>query len=462
MTIWKNLASKIHRPAYRSLADLISRLIDKGELQIGERLPTHRDLAYQLDLSVQTVSRAYDELARRSLIDGKVGRGTFVSARPAETRPPYLQDLQEERLLDFSNLKPVSSEMHMERMKATLADLSQTLTPSSIFSIRPANALRPYREAAVKWLGLCGVSASPDRILPTNGSSSAMTTAILTAAGAGGVVAAERYCHHPLIRLSRYLDLRLQGIEQDREGPLPEALDTFCKSMRIDALHVLPNGLGPLALVMGLERRQAIADLARKHEFLIVENDAWGPVQPKRLPPIVSLAPERTLYYTSFTKCLLPGFRQGYLVVPEALEPAAENRHLATDWIATPLIAEIAARWIEDGTAEDLLSWQKDELARRNRIASEVFSGIAHHGSPNGLHIWLPLAAQWPESTFVENARQKGVILAPGSAFALAGSPPNPGVRICLGNMGEDQFRYGLEVLSRLYRSRPEPEPFAF
>lgn len=460
MTIWKRIAKNVRRPAYRSLADLVARAIDTDELQAGDRLPTHRDLAYQLDLSVQTVSRAYEELIRRGLIDGQVGRGTYVKARPVEAQAPYLPSIQEERFLDFSNLKPVSSPMHMERMKATLAELSETLSLSSIFSIRPTNALQPYRAAAVAWLRRCGLDCTEDRIILTNGSSSAMTTAVLTAAESGGTVVAEQICHHPLIRLSRYLDLRLHGLPQDAEGIVPEALDHFCRTTRVNALHVLPNGLNPLALVMSLQRREALVELARAHDFLIIENDAWGPLQPDRLPPIAALAPERTLYFTSFTKCLLPGLRQGYLVVPEALEPAAENRHLATDWIATPLMAEIAAHWIESGTADELLAFQMGELAKRNRVAAEIFDGLAFNASPNGLHIWLPLAAQWPETAFVENARQKGVVLAPGSAFALPGAKEMPGVRICLGNMDEEEFTYGLELIARLYQSRPEPDPY--
>ncbi|MBN9672963.1 PLP-dependent aminotransferase family protein [Roseibium aggregatum] len=457
MTIWNTFGQNLRRPAYRSLADQIAKAIDSGKLKTGDRLPTHRDLAHRLDLSVQTVSRAYDELIRRGLIKGHVGRGTFVNAKPVDTQAPYLQSLQEERLLDFSNLKPVSSRMHLDRMSAALRDLSETLPPSSIFSTRPANALRPYRAAAADWLSRCGLRCPPDRVLITNGSSPAMTTALLTAAGPGGTVVSGEMCHHPLIRLSRYLDLRLHGIAQDAEGIIPEMLDRHCRTNRIDALFVLPNGLNPMALMMSLERREALAEIARKHDFLIVENDAWGPLQPERLPPIASLAPERTLYFTSFTKCLLSGLRIGYLAVPETLEPAAENRHLATDWIATPLIAAIATKWIEDGTADELLAWQRAALARRNRLAADILQDIPFNASPNGLHIWLPLPDQWPETAFVEQARQKGVVLAPGSAFALPDATPRPGIRICLGNLGEEQCADGLDLIGRIYHSRPEP-----
>src|SRR5690606_30412791 len=51
-----------------------------GRLAVGERLPTHRDLAWRLKVTVGTVSRAYAEAERRGLVSGEVGRGSFVRA----------------------------------------------------------------------------------------------------------------------------------------------------------------------------------------------------------------------------------------------------------------------------------------------------------------------------------------------------------------------------------------------
>ena len=63
------------------------------------------------------------------------------------------------------------------------------------------------------------------------------------------------------------------------------------------------------------------------------------------------LAPERTFYVTTFTKTTLPGLRIGYLVAPDRFAAAVANRHLVSNWMATPMVAEIASKWVEDGTA---------------------------------------------------------------------------------------------------------------
>ncbi|MGO7202286.1 GntR family transcriptional regulator, partial [Rhizobium ruizarguesonis] len=92
MTKWRPDPSQLRRPAYLSLAEQIANAITDGKLSDGTQLPPHRKMADDLHLSVQTVSRAYDELIRRGLISGEIGRGSFVQTRPREPEPPYLPE----------------------------------------------------------------------------------------------------------------------------------------------------------------------------------------------------------------------------------------------------------------------------------------------------------------------------------------------------------------------------------
>ena len=123
---------------------------------------------------------------------------------------------------------------------------------------------------------------------------------------------------------------------------LPDALDAACRHEGIRAVFLQPSVIGPTAALMGEGRRAAIAAVARRHDIAIIENDVLGPLIEDRPPPVAAFAPERTLYVTSFTKTVLPGLRTGYLAVPDRMLSAVMNRHLVTNWIATPLIAALA------------------------------------------------------------------------------------------------------------------------
>jgi len=464
MTIWPPDPEELKRPAYRSLAECLIRAIEAGELQSGDRLPTHRDLSKSLRLSVQTVSRAYDELIRRGFVAGEVGRGTFVRADGATASDPWQNENadQSDSLIDCSILKPVSASIHRNNMRLALSQLGETLPDSVIFSFRPATAQRLYHATTATWLARCGFDTCPQVVQLTNGNTSAMTVSLMTSTNVGDLVVTERMGHHTLKPLTRYLGLRLKGLETDEQGIMPADFERACTGDSVKALYVMPSGLNPLARMMGIERRRALCAIARKYDVMVIENDAWGPIQPERPKPLAALAPERTFYFTSFTKCLMPGLRSGYLIVPETLASAAANCHLVSNWMATPMMAEIASRWIKDGTAFKLLEWQMAALAERNRMAAMVLGEIPYHASPNGLHIWLPLPAQWNEESFVTHARQHGVAVAPGSAFAVSDTDRHSGVRICLGVTTNPELKRGLEIIARLVRNRPEPALLGF
>lgn len=458
--MWAPDPATLTRPAYRSLAKAIADAIDSGALRQGDQLPTHRELAYRLGLSVQTVSRAYDALIRSGMIAGEVGRGTFVKSSPAEGRAPPYQRLElGEEVIDCSMLTPVIGPLHRVAMDEILAGLVGHLPPEALFSFRPRQALRGHAERALSWLEGCGIKTRPDLVLTTNGATPAMTVALLTAAAPGDLVVTEAMGHHTLKSLTQFHGLGLEGLRCDDEGILPDALEQAARGKGARVLYVMPNGSNARALMMGPARRAEIVAVARRENLLIVENDAWGPLEPDRPAPLAALAPERVFYITALSKPLLPGLRIGWLVVPEAYVTTAFSRHMVTNWMATPLMAEIASRLIEQGTADKLVFWQRGMLARRNVMAAECLDGLNWRGNPHGLHVWLTLPVAWDEAGFVNSARLRGVAVAPGAAFETSEKRGEyRGIRICLGTPDERDLHTALTTIARLARNHPEPD----
>lgn len=455
MTLWSPDPALLKRPAYLSLADQIDRAIHDGSLEAGARLPTHRKLADDLELSVQTVSRAYEELIRRGLISGEIGRGSFVQAQRREPDPPYLPERLGE-LIDLSILKPACEPMHLEKMREALAWLSENLPSSSALSFRPNVVFPRHRAIGVEWLKHCGLDVAPQNISLTNGATAGMTVALMTAAPPGSTVATEAIGHHTLVPLATYLGFSLEGLPIDGDGILPDALDAACRDQAIRAVFVQPSVINPTASLMGFQRREAIAAVARKHDIAIIENDVLGPLVKDRAPPVAAFAPERTLYVTSFTKIVVPGLRIGYLVAPDRYVAAVANRHLVSNWMATPMVAEIASRWVTDGTAMELVEWQRTALERRHEIAAEVLGELSYRSHPQSLHVWMPLAGGRTEDGFVAQARLQGVAIAPGASFRTSEAEWQPAVRISLGSTTEQELRTGLGIVARLLLGDPE------
>jgi DNA-binding transcriptional MocR family regulator len=455
MTIWRPDPNLLKRPAYLSLADQISRAIHDGKLPGGTQLQPHRKLADELGLSVQTVSRAYEELARRGLVAGEIGRGSFVQSQRAEPSPPYLPERLVE-LVDLSILKPVCETMHLEKLRQALGWLAENLPASSALSFRPNTVFPRHRNMGAEWLKLCGLDVQPQNVTVTNGATAGMTVALMSAAPVGTTVATEAIGHHTLVPLANYLGFSLQGLPIDDDGLIPEALDRACRAAEVRAVFVQPSVINPTATLMSAERRAAIAEVARKHDIAVIENDVLGPFVEHRAPPVSAFAPERSLYITSFTKITVPGLRVGYVVAPDRFAAAVANRHLVSNWMATPMVAEIASKWVADGTAMELVRWQRAAIERRHAIAEQMLAGVGARGCRESLHLWLPLPAGWSEDSFVAQARLRGVAVAPGLSFRISEEPWHPAVRISLGSTTEAELQHGLGTVATLLKGDPE------
>jgi len=437
--------------------------IGDGRLPVGTRLPAHRGLAKQLGISVQTVSKAYEDLGRLGLVDGQVGRGTYVLDPAKPSRQPFLMERSGQDVLDLSLSRPLYGSDHVVRMQDSLAALAGTLNPDVYLACRPNIGLPGHRAAGLLWLRVCGLDAAEESVIMTNGVCHGLSTALATIARPGDTVVSEAITHHLITSLCSYMGLHLRGLEMDDEGVLPDALDEACRRQKIAAYFAVPTLANPTVGIMSETRRRDIAEVARRHDLMILEDDAWGPVMENRPPPIASIAPERTIYLTTFTKSIMPGLRAGYMVAPPRLLSAITGRIIAFSWMATPLIGELATRWVTDGTALELVAWQRRELAARYAVVEEVMRGLDWRGHPASLHFWLRLPDNWDPSSLLEHARARGVAIALPQPFTTAEAAIPNAVRIAVcGHDDAEHLRNALMTIRDLLNRPKEPLPRAF
>lgn len=453
---WKPDRASLSLPIYRSLADQIAEAILDGRIPDGTRLLPQRRLASELDVSVQTVSRAYEELSRRALLSGEAGRGTFVKRSQAERGPPFsLERIPD--VIDLSILKPVCEDIHLKHMGSALSRIASAVPPRVVHTFRPESAASHHRAAALQWLRECGIDTTPYNVCITNGATSALTVALMTVAPPGSVVATEVLGHHSLKPLASYMGLDLVGIDVDAGGLIPDAFERACvERHNIRALFVQPNVINPAATLLSEERRRRVVAIAEKHDVLIIENDALGPLISDSPPRLFSLAPERTFYVTSFTKIVMPGLRIGYLVVPQEYIATASNRHLVTSWMATPLLEELATGWVRDGTALSLVQWQRTALRSRHKIFKNILGDAHHSAHPKSLHVWIPLPRGNTEISFVAHARSLGVAVAAASSFVTGDEAPYPAIRVSLGSVSAEALSTGLATIASVLAAPPE------
>ncbi len=464
MTNWMPSRESLNSPLHVSLATMIANAIEDGRLPPGEQLPTHRNLADELGLSVNTVSKAYDLLRRQNLIDGQIGRGSYVIEASGTGDQPFNFESEPENLFDMSISRPLFNSQHVDAMHSTLNDMQAKLDPALYLSTRPNLGHESHRKAGVKWLSYCGLQTVIDSVIMTNGVTHGLSAALSAIMRPGDVVLSDMVTHHLMASSASYFGYRHVGLETDKYGIRPDALEKACVEKAPKVLYILPSLANPIVHMMPESRRNQIADIARKYGLYIIENDAFGPVASDRQLPISSLVPELAVYLTTFTKCTVSGLRAGYAVVPDHLMPAMTARLIVFGWMATPLICELASRWVEDGTAKSLAEWQRREIRNRYEISIQELEGHDWTGHPASLHLWLRLDGDWDSSSFVAHARELNVAVSPENPFLSPKAPPQNAVRVSVGSIRDaNRFRQGLGLLAGLMRRPREPLPqFAY
>lgn len=449
-------------PVYVAIANALARDVESGRLEPGERLPTHRALARQLGVNVVTVTRAYQEAARRGLVEGEVGRGTFVRDREAHSHSYMpLEPLQtsDPGVVDFVFNVPVGDPSLLDT--GTLLEEMAGRGDELLGTGYNAIGLPEHREAGAAWIGRSGLEADPARVMVTCGVQHGMAVVLSALAEPGDLVLAEELTYPGLKALANILHLRLAGLPMDHQGLLPDAFETACRRGNVKALYCQPNLQNPTGVVLPEERRRQVAEIARRYGVPIVEDDTSGfPLEDAPLP-IAAHAPELTFFLAGTSKSIAPGLRTGYALVPDTERPAETLERVAANlaaltWMAPPLAVEMATRLILSGRAGHMVDWKRKEVAARRALVQRHLGSLDSPSHPNSYQVWLPLPSPWRGEDFVAEARRRGVAVSSAELFVIGRASAPHAVRLAIGRPeSREVCERGLAILAETLERAP-------
>lgn len=460
MTIWIPELSRYGGARYLAIVEAIAEDIERGRLRPGAQMPTHRELASKINVTIGTVTRAYAEAARRGLLVGETGRGTFVKENVFADEMLALSSDEDESLIDLSlNIPPLPvGDPIGQALSKTLNHLSTRHGLSSLMSYQPAAGAERHRTAGAAWIARSGLEARPEQVIVCNGALHAMTIVFSTLTKPGDTILTESLTYPGMKNLAHLLNLRLQGLPVDDEGIIPDAFDKACKSGAAKILYTIPTIQNPLGTVMPESRRREIAAIASAHDVMIVEDDVHSFMLPAPPRPLSAFAPEQSCYILSTSKSIAGGMRVGYLFAPERLIEPLVTTLRATIWMAAPLMAEIAAEWIKDGTADRLIEQKRHEAQARQQLASRALAEFEFEAHPLSFHLWLHLPAPWRSNEFTAQLKRRGVAVTPSEAFIPCREEAPHAVRVCLGApRSRAQLESGLAIIREVLQGTPDP-----
>lgn len=456
MSSWLPDLSHADGPKYRAIVDAIAADLAAGRLAPGTRMPTHRDLAWRLKVTVGTVARAYAEAERQGLLSGEVGRGTFVRDPDQRDRAlaQYLNEAADQRagLINMAVNRP-DGDQGAWAIGPLLARLARRNDLAHLLAYRFESLSARHRSAGAEWLNAEGAGVAPERVAVVAGSQQAILAALSVMTVPGDSVAVEEFTYPGIKAAVSLMGRVLVPVAMDAGGLIPDEVErAFHKGAKV--LFTTATVQNPMTSTLDEGRRRAIAAAARRHGAFIVEDGVHRFLNPSAPPPLLVHAPERSIYLSTMSKSVSPGLRTAFAAIPAELRGRFDAAIGAlTLSLPTPLV-EVASLMIEEGSAFEIAARQRAEAAARAAVAVEILGERVRPQSPS-FNVWLPLAPPWRSTDFVAEALRRGVSIAPTDTFAV-GRPICDGVRLsvsCPTDHGE--LRRGLLILSDLLAFGP-------
>jgi 2-aminoadipate transaminase len=304
------------------------------------------------------------------------------------------------------------------------------------------------------------IDCSGDDVIVTTGSQQALDLIAHTLLDPGDVV---------LVELPTYIggtasfyarSAEVAGVAQDDEGIVPESLAEVAARVKPKLLYTIPNFQNPSGRLMTQPRRDRVLDVAREHDFLIIEDDPYGElvyVDGADTTPLKSRDTDsRVIYLGSFSKVLAPGLRCGFIVAPPAIVQRIEIAKQAADLCSGMLDQSIVDEFCANGELapqiEKVRAFYRGKRATLIAALEEHFAGRAKWtNADGGLFAFMTLDDDSVDtSAHIEASVRSGVAYIPGAPFFVDGSGKNT-MRLTFAKESDERMREGIAKLGRVF-----------
>jgi 2-aminoadipate transaminase len=300
-----------------------------------------------------------------------------------------------------------------------------------------ASGFRGLREALSQKLRRCErIAVSPDEVLIVNGSNHGLALVVQAFVNPGEVAVVEAPSFMGGLRPLRQHRARIEMVPIDEDGLRVDLFEDRLRSLAAAGtpaklLYTIPNFHNPAGVTLSYDRRQWLADLADRHNFVILEDDAYGELRfsGEAIPSIYSLAsPGRVVRSATLSKILAAGLRVGYLTAPR--EVVGRLSSMKLDGGTSPFVNRVAAAWLEASHDEHVSELIDVYRRKRDALLRGLERGFPS-GDPlrpawrvpdGGFFLWITLPSGVDPARVAQEAGERGVAYVPGQAFFADGS----------------------------------------
>jgi DNA-binding transcriptional MocR family regulator len=431
---------------WRALADELAETIRAGTLRPGERMPSVRELCRDRHVSPATAMHAYETLETGGFVESRPRSGHFVGTAwqkppdaPRRTRPPVgstkieisdlvfqiLESVREREVVPLGSAFPSPTLFPWARLARHLGSSARHMDPWSTVSSLPPGMDELRRQIARRYLSF-GCRVAPDEIVITSGALEALNLSLQTVASAGDTVAIEAPTFYACLQAIERSGLKAIEIPTDpREGVDLAALKQAIARHSIKACWFMTTFQNPTGATVPEEKKRELVRLLARHEIPLIEDDAYmelhfapEPSRPAKAFDEAGLV----LHCGSFSKCLAPGYRLGWVAAGRFAE--AVRRRKITSSLATSIpIQHAIAQFLDQGGYDAHLhrlrhALEEQQAAALHALRTHFPDGYRVCQPAGGYFLWIELPIEVDALEVHRLALREGISIAPGPMFS--------------------------------------------
>ncbi len=482
-----------HIPLYIQLRDQLRAMVYGGELRPGDRIPASRELAGQLGVHRTTVANAYADLESEGLIQGHVGRGTFICEGAAPHLPTpkprvaagnamrweslfadqrgedslarLMPEIPEDAIA-FVTAKPSDDSFPVEDLRRCV---NQALRSEGkrILQLGASDGYAPLRKEVQEMLRGEGTNVPGDQLLITDGCQQSLDLLCKAFLRPGDGVVLENPAYPGAIAIFAASRVNCLGARVETyPGAGGEAglnlheLDGVLLQNRVKMMLVTPDFQNPTGTTLKMGARMKLLELAGRHQIPVIEDRIYSRLRLRgqELPSLLTLDRAGVvIQIDSFSKVAFPGLRVGWCLGPRSvidrLRLVKQFTDLHTDQLSQAALAEFLKRgYLKRHTARMRKIYGRRLEALETALRKFMPEGVKWTAPEGGLSVWVMLPAGMDAGELLIHVRERGVFFIPGRNFYFQNPRPNT-LRLGFAGLNERQIASGVETLGEQVRA---------
>lgn len=364
-----------------------------------------------------------------------------------------LKVTEEPDIISFAGGLPNPISFPVEGIKKATSEILDS-EGDKVLQYSTTEGYTPLREFIAQRYARQGLEINADDILITNGSQQCLDLVGKVFLDQNDGVIMERPTYLAAIQAFGLFEPKFHSVPLLEDGVDTAALENLLENEDIKLFYSVTSFQNPTGITYSKEKRKEVADILKKHNTLLVEDNPYGEIRfmGEDIPPIKAQLPDSILFGT-FSKIVSPGMRMGWIVAPPEVMDKLITAKQASDLHSNYFTQRVVYQYLMDNRVDEhiqnirrLYKLQRDQMVRS--IKELLPKGIKHTEPEGGMFLWVTLLEGMSSLELFEFALQEKVAFVPGDAFYTENSEKNT-MRLNFSNCSEDEIIEGIKRLGR-------------